>query len=202
MPTSSIQCKPVARSGWRARFRRGFSIIELLNAPGISGFVLTGILAATVELTRTGLRVSNYAEMDAQVRRGLALLEADLKAASNLTWNSASDITLTIPQSGGAAVQYTYAWCPLTLCLFRVPGTNSAIFTGRRELIKGVPAAAGGNPGVTFTRLDRTGAAASTDGATKCLQISLTVSRAVGIAAKSTSPVSATFALRNKRISS
>jgi hypothetical protein len=171
-------------------------------ATGISGFVLTGILATTVELTRTGLRVSNYAEMDTQVRRGLALLEADLKAASDLTWNSASDITLTLPQSGGAAVQFTYAWCPLTLCLYRVPGTNSAIFTGRLELIKGVPAAAGGNPGVTFARLNRSGAAASTDGATKCLQISLTVSRTVGIGATTTSPVSATFVLRNKRISS
>ncbi len=195
-----MRTSPVRSSGGAAS--RGFSLVELLVALGVSGFVLAGVLATTVELTRTGIRVSNYAEMDAQVRRTLSRLEIDLKAASNLTWNSASDITVTIPQVGGTSVQYTYAWCHLTLCLFRVPGPNSAIHGGRIELVQGVPALADGTPGVTFARLDRNGLAVTSDAATKCIQVSMTISRAVGRATANTASLSATYALRNKRASS
>jgi Tfp pilus assembly protein PilW len=178
-----------------------FTLVELLVAVGLSGFVLAGVLATTVELTRSGLRVTNYAEMDSQVRRALALLEVDLKAASNFKLNAASDITVTVPKSDGTTAQYTYAWSNLTYSFFRVPGASSAIFSGRVELIKGVPLLAGGSPGVAFSRLDRLGNAATTDGATKSVQVALTVSRDVGLAAKTTSTVTATFTLRNKRTS-
>lgn len=194
-------CTSPARAS-RPAAGRGFSLVEVLVALWISSIVLAGVLTTTVELTRSGIRVSNCAEMDSQVRRALAQLESDLKAANSLTWNSASDITVTIPRVNGTSVQYTYAWCNLTLCLFRVPGASSAIYTGRQELVQGVPAIAGGTPGVTFARLDRNGQAATSDAATKCIQISMTVSRAVGVAAANTARVSATYTLRNKRVSS
>ena len=173
----------------------------MLVALGISGLVLAGVLATSVELMRSSVRVTNYAEMNAQVRRAFAQMEVDLKAASNFVWNSASDITVTVPRSNGTTVQYTYAWSSTTLTFFRVPGTSSATQTGRMELIRGIPALTNGSPGLSFTRLDRNGDTATTDLATKRVQVALTVSRNVGNAAKSTSNVTATFTLRNKRTS-
>lgn len=185
----------------RRRARGAFTLVELLVAAGLSGLVLAGVLATSVELMRSSLRLSNYAEMNAQVRRAFAQLDVDLKAASNLVWNGTSDITVTVPKSDGTTGQFTYAWSSSTLSFFRVPGASSASQSGRVELIKGIPALANGSPGLSFARLDASGNATSTDLATKQIQVALTVSRTAGAAPKSTSSVTATFTLRNKRTS-
>ena len=178
--------------------RRAFTVVELLVAATVSGIVLTGVLATTVELARSSMRVTHYADMDMQVRRAFEQLGVDLKAASNLTWNSATDITVTVPRSDGTSEQFTYAWSSSTETFYRVPGASSASYTGRRDLIRGIPSAANGGTGLAFARLDSGGNATSSDAATKRLQISLTVSRNVGTAAKTRTVAATVFTLRNK----
>ena len=76
---------------------------------------------------------------------------------------------------------------------------RSAETVGRLELVRGIPAQAGGRAGLVFARFDRTGAAATTDDATRIITVTLTVVRGANTLAKTTqSGVSATFALRNK----
>ena len=58
------------------------------------------MLTTHLQLMRSGVRITQYAEMSAQARRGLEQLEGDLRNASALTWNNASDVTLTIPLEG------------------------------------------------------------------------------------------------------
>ena len=177
---------------------RGFTLVEVMVAATLGGFVLLGVTVTNLQLMRSSVRITQYAEMDAQVRRALEQFGHDAKIATDCTLNSASDLTLTVPDSSGATTQVTYAWTSATQSLFRVPGASSAATAGRIFIVQGVPTLAGGGAGLTFTRYDRDGAAAATNLATKRIQVTLTLKRTATTAVATTQPVSATFLLRNK----
>lgn len=178
---------------------RGFTLVELMMAALLAGIVLTGVITTNLQLLRSGVRVTQYAEMSSQVRRAVGQLEGDLKSASAITWNNGSDITLTIPTTAGGTRQVTYAWTSATQSFFLVPGASSAVTAGRVVLVSGIPTRADGSAGVAFARYDRDGNAASTDAATKRVQVSMNVVRSARTAANTTdTAVSAIFILRNK----
>jgi prepilin-type N-terminal cleavage/methylation domain-containing protein len=179
--------------------RRGFTLIELMVAALLGGMVLAGVVAINLQLMRSGVRVTQYGEMSAQSRRAIEQLEGDLKSASAITWNDASDITLTIPTSAGGTRQITYAWTNAAQAFFSVPGASSAATAGRIVHVTGIPTRSDGGAGVTFARYDRDGNAAATDIATKRVQVSMNLVRSAGTNAKATdTAVSAIFVLRNK----
>lgn len=181
----------------RAR-RQAFTLTEVMVAATLSLIVLAGVLSANLQVIRGGLRIGQYVEMETQVRRALDTLGRDLKSASAIKWNSASDITLTIPAGNGSTSQVTYAWTSASQSFFRVAGASSATVVGRLELIRGIPAQAGGAAGLTFARYDRDGVAATTDTATKSIQITLRARRSANTAVDTTEAVAATFTLRSK----
>ena len=179
--------------------RRGFTLVEFMMAVLLSGIVMTGVLTTNLSLMRSGVRVTQYAEMSSQVRRGLEQFEGDVKSAITLTWNNASDITLTLPSQAGTTSQVTYAWTSATQSFFRVPGASSAVTVGRVYLVNGIPLRSDGSAGLIFARYDRDGGAASTDAATKQVQVSMNLVRTARTAATSTDvTVSPIFNLRNK----
>lgn len=178
---------------------RAFTLVEVMVAATLSVFVLAGVLVANLQIIRGGVRMAQYVEMDSQVRRALDLLSHDLKAATDLKWNSASDLTLTIPVSGGTTAQVTYAWTAASGTFFRVAGASSAALNGRLDLVRGISVLPDGAAGLTFARFDRDGIATTSDAATKSVQITMTVARhAPTTAAASQNAVSATFTLRCK----
>ena len=178
---------------------RGFTLVELMVAAVLGGLVLTGVLTTNLQLMRSGVRVTQYAEMSSQVRRGVEQLEGDLKSAITIIWNNASDITLTLPAQNGSTSQVTYAWTSATQSFFRVPGASSAMTIGRIYLVRGIPSLPDGSAGLIFTRYDRDGAAATTDLATKKVQVSMNAVRTARTTATATDTVvSAIFTLRNK----
>lgn len=176
----------------------GFTLVEVLVAATLGVFILAGVLAANLQVIRSGIRLTQYVEMDAQVRRALDFLSRDLRAASGVKWNGASDLTLTLP-AGAGTTQVTYAWTAASGTFFRVAGASSAALAGRLELVGDIPALPDGSPGLTFARFDRDGDAATTDAATKRIQINLTAGRRTeGLGAAGRHTVSATFILRSK----
>lgn len=166
----------------------------MLIALGISAVILTGVLGATLQLARSSVRVTLYAEMDTQVRRAFEQLSGDLKSASAITWNAASDLTVTKENSDGTTTTLTYAWDSSTQQFYRVPGASSAAASGRIALISGATA-------LSFSRLDSSGNAAATDNATKQIRVGLTLRRTAVGAAASSSTVSTNVMLRNKPVS-
>jgi type II secretory pathway pseudopilin PulG len=182
----------------RRRSLRAFTLVEVLIAAGISVVVLAGVLTANLQVIRGGVRATEYAEMEAQVRRALDMFGRDLKEALDLKWNSESDLTLTIPTSDTTVGQVTYAWTAASGSFFRVAGASSAA-AGRLDLVRGIRALPGNAPGVVFTRYDRDGAEARTDDATKSIQITLTTARTrTGLADMTQAAVTARFLMRNK----
>ena len=181
---------------------RGFTLIELMVAVTLGSFILAGVLTTNLQLMRSGVRITQYAEMSAQIRRAIEQVGGDLESASAIKWNSVSDITLTVPTASGSTQQVTYAWTSATQSLFQVPGTDSTVTAGRVYLVRGIPAFADGTAGVTFVRFDRDGNAATTDLATKRIQVIMNVVRQANTAANSTdTAVSTGFILRNKPVS-
>lgn len=163
-------------------------------AAGISGMILAGILGTSVQLMRSSVRLTQYAEMDSQVRTAFEQLGVDLKAASAFTYNGASDITVTVAKSDGTTTQFTYAWNSSTKIFYRVPGASSATASGRLQLATGISALA-------FSRIDTSGNATSSDNATKRVKIALTSSRTAGGTAKTSATEANTYTLRNKPVS-
>lgn len=178
---------------------RGFTLVEFIMAVMLSGIIMTGILTTNLQLMRSGVRVTQYAEMSSQVRRGVEQLEGDLKSAIAITWNGVSDITLTLPSQAGTTSQVTYAWTSATQSFFRVPGASSAVTVGRIYLVRGIPPLPDSSAGLIFARYDRDGAVATTDLATKKVQVSMNAVRTAQSTARATdTTVSAIFILRNK----
>lgn len=166
---------------------------------GLAGFVLLGVLATNLELVRSGVRITQYAEMDAQVRRALEHLGEDLRNARGIKWNSATDISLTVPDGRGGTAQVTYAWSAAREAFFLVPGADSNVTAGRIYLLEGLPRDARGGPGLSFWRFDRDGNPATSDASTKRIQVDLRVRRqARTMAAATQNAVSAAFTMRNK----
>ncbi len=181
---------------------RGFTLIELMAAAVIGALILVGVLTTNLQILRGGVRITQYAEMNSQVRRGLEQFERDVRCASAIKWNGTSDVTFTLPTLAGGTRQVTYAWTSATQSFFLVPGADSTVTTGRIYLLKGIPSLSDGSAGVVFARYDRTGATAANDNATKSIQVTLYLTRSARTAATATdTAVSALFVLRNKPVS-
>jgi prepilin-type N-terminal cleavage/methylation domain-containing protein len=179
--------------GRRKRARNGFTLVELMVATTVSGLVLAGVLATTLQIARGGARFGDYSEMDTQTRRALEQFGGDVRLATDLTWNGASDLTLSVPDANGTVSTVTYAWTSSSQMFFSVPGASSATTTGRIVLVSNL-----GGSGVVFERLNRSGVVVTTDAAAKFLRVSYTLTRSRIGGTTTTQRAAALFALRNK----
>lgn len=177
---------------------------EVMIAATISTFVLAGILSAFLMIGRTGFVASSYSELESQTRRGLEIFGNDVRKASNLRWNSAQSVTLSVATATNATTLVTYAYddqvgSATRGCFYRLAG-DAASTLPRLVLMRNVA------PDFAFQRfkLDRDGEtdnAAATDLETKQLQVTLRATRAgVTTAGANQTALSARYVLRNKRV--
>ena len=186
--TTARRCGP--RSG-------AFTLVEVVIGSAIGVFVLLGVLTTFLMLGRSGVNIVSYSSMDTQTRKGLEEFAQDVRMASAFSWNSATSITLTVPDNyAGTGNQVTYAWddtagSPTYHYFYRMPGTAASV-APRTTYVANVT-------GFSFYRYDRLNVAATDDAHTKRLQISMTITttnRTVVAATDTT--ISASFILRNK----
>jgi hypothetical protein len=177
----------------------GFTLVEVLIAATLSTFVLAGVLSAFLFLARTSFRSSGYSEMEAEMRRGLDTFARDTRNATDVRWNSAQSITLTV---NGRPVTYAYdvsATSATARSFYRLEG-DAASTLDRAVLVRGV------SPDFSFQRFKLTQPgvtenAANNDRETKLLSLTLRAARtSVATAGASNSAVSARYMLRNKRV--
>ncbi len=178
---------------------KAFTLVEVLIAATLSTFVLAGVLSAFLFLARTSFRSSGYSEMEAEMRRGLDTFARDTRSATDVRWNSAQSITLTV---NGRPVTYAYdssAASPTYRGFYRLEGDASSSLA-RTVLVHGV------TPDFAFQRYKLvqpgvTDNAAGNDRETKLLSLTLRAARtSVATVGASNSAVSARYMLRNKRV--
>lgn len=179
--------------------RAAFTLVEVMIATVLGSVILTGVMTAFLMLGRSGQLLYNYNNMAADARRALDEFGQDVRMSSDLVYNGAASVTLTVPDNYTAnANQVTYAFGNVTVgstsytnCFYRRPG-NSASTAAATVLVRNVTNCA-------FTRYDVLGGAVATDTATKRLELSINVSTHNQTVASATDNIlSATYVLRNK----
>jgi Tfp pilus assembly protein PilW len=175
----------------------GLTLVEVMIASGIGSTVMIGVLSFFLMMGRSGLSASNYAGMEAQSRRAVDEFAQDVRMASDVTWNSASSVTLTVPDNYAAyGNKVTYAF------------DNSSSGATAKKFYRQPGDSGSGNPRtvmasnvatLTFARFTRTNAAASDNPSTKRLQLTMNLhtSRQTTVD-QNTLIVSASYVLRNK----
>lgn len=179
------------------RAAAGFTLVELMVAGGIGSFILTGVLSVILMMGRSGLSASNYADMEAQSRRAVDEFAQDVRMASNLTWNSATSVTLTVSDNySSTSNRVTYAYDNSTSgatarSFYRLPGEAGST-AARFVLARNVTA-------LNFARFTRTNAVATNELLTKRLQLTMNLrtSRQTTVD-QNTLVISASYVLRNK----
>lgn len=166
-------------------------------AGGIASFVMTGILSVVLMMGRSGMSASNYADMEAQSRRAVDEFAQDVRMASDLTWNSSTSVTLTVPDNYAAnGNKVTYALDasttgPTARSFYRLPGTASST-SPRIALARNVSS-------LTFMRYTRANTEAADDFSAKRLQLTMNLrTTAQTTVDQNTLVVSASYVLRNK----
>ena len=181
--------------------RRGFTLVEVMVAAGLSGFILSGVLTTFVMLGRSGYNAANYSIMESEARRALETFSQEARAANNITWTSANSVTLTIV-TATTTYLVTYAYDASTSgatagCFYRLLGAASSTST-RLILVRNVTDFAFRRykvvNGVDYT--------AANDLETKQIQITLRSVRTGATTVAATNAVlSARVVLRNKAVS-
>jgi Tfp pilus assembly protein PilW len=181
----------------RSRRDAGLTLVELMIAGGIASFVMTGVLSVVLMMGRSGMSASNYADMEAQSRRAVDEFAQDVRMASDLTWNSSTSVTLTVPDNytaNGNKVTYALDAAttgPTARSFYRLPGTTSS-GSPRIVLARNVSA-------LTFMRYTRTNTEAADDFSAKRLQLTMNLrTTAQTTVDQNTLVVSASYVLRNK----
>jgi Tfp pilus assembly protein PilW len=172
-------------------------------AMALGSAILAGVMSTFLLIGRSGMNAAHYSVSEAEFRRALEEFSQDVRMASAIKWNTASSITLTVPDnytSNGNQVTYAYdasTTGPTAQSFYRMPG-NASSTAAKTVFVQCVSV-------FTFRRFNRqnlelTGAIA-TDAATKRVQIEMNVRRArATLVAANTSVVSASYTLRNKVI--
>lgn len=179
---------------------RAFTLPEVLIASTLSVVVMACVLSAFLFFGRTGLAAGQYQEMEAEVRAGLERFSEDARTATDIRWNSAWNIALTVPGADGRTRVVTYAYEPASAGA-SIGGLHRIQEGGARELLVRDVAS-----DFAFRRykLEQPGVADNTAGndlETKQLQLNLRTLRSTHAGPATTqAAVSARYVLRNKRV--
>ncbi len=175
-----------------ARSKRGYTLVEVLVAAGISAFLLAGVLTSFLFIGRSGQNLANYSDMESEARTGLEVFAQDVRQASAIAWNSATSVTLSVD---GTAVTYSYN--SGTGQLSRQADVLISGITSFELIGYNITGALVTDSADLSTAAGRTMAGKIT----KQLQISLSARKqSVTVATATNTVLSARYTLRNKRV--
>ncbi len=176
------------------RASHGMTLVELMIGMTLASVLMTAVLSSFLYLGRSGIALANYNDMEQQARLGLERFAEDVRQASDLVWDSDTQVSLSV---GAATVIYGYDAARKSV--YRetggvrhtiLDGIETFVFTG--YAITGAP--------VVFTASDPASRLQASHN-TKQLQVSMRAVRTRATVATATNAVlSARFILRNKKV--
>lgn len=158
----------------------------------LGAFLLTAVLSTFLFMGRSGANMQNYSDMEAQARKALEIFAEDVRQASAITWNSATELDLTV---NSTTVRYLYDSAASTFYRRAASGTTALITGISADTFEFKAYNVAGTELPLTTSAELTAATSST----KQLQISLEASRTnTTVVAATNTVLSARFILRNK----
>src|SRR5947209_1498900 len=92
--------------------KAGFTLLEVLIATTLMGFVMLGVLTSFVFIARSYASIGNYSEMNGRGRNFLERFGRDVRQATAVSGTSSSGVTLTVPSDDSTvsseSVVYAY----------------------------------------------------------------------------------------------
>lgn len=175
----------------------GMTLVEVLIAATLGSILMFAVISTFIFLGRSGANLANYAEMEMQGRNALEIFAEDARQASELTWNSADSVDLTV---SGSRISYTYDSAAEKFTR-QTPTSTRVLLTGVTKFEFLAYTIAGAT--VATSDLSTSAKRESASKVTKQIQISLSAKRSTQTVATATNTVlSARFILRNKRVTS
>ncbi|MBU6410617.1 MAG: prepilin-type N-terminal cleavage/methylation domain-containing protein [Verrucomicrobia bacterium] len=89
-----------------ARFRAGWTLVEMMFAVGIGGVVMAAVVMLTLFSARSFYAMNNYDDLNRQSRLALDLMSREIRQAAALTSYSTNQLVFT--DESGATFSYTY----------------------------------------------------------------------------------------------
>jgi hypothetical protein len=165
---------------------------------GLAGFLLLAVMTGFLFIGRTGANMQNYVEMEAQARRAIERFAEDVRMAQEVTWNSPTSLTLTVPTTSGSTTTYAYAYDASTGAFNRTAdGATTSLITG---IASGSFVFTAYKINTSSINLTDSSTLAAASALTKQIQISLRTIRSTRTVTDATNAViSARFILRNKK---
>jgi type II secretory pathway pseudopilin PulG len=192
---------------------QGFTLVELMIAAGLTGFVLAGVLSAFLLIGRSSANASSYSELESEARRALEVFSREARMANSVgSGYSATSVTLGIPDTSTSrtavayTVTYTFDSTNKTFSRTGPPADNPTGATATTLLVSGVQQIPGTNP-FNYYRYVTTGGYADGFSANtaanateiKQIEINFVAQRTnVTVATATNKVLSARFILRNK----
>lgn len=181
----------------------GLTLLEAMISVALSGLVLASVLSTFLMIGRTSFNSTSYSQIEAETRRALETFGQDARLARDIRWHNDQSVTLKHAGASGAVTSVSYAYdnvagSPTQGCFYRVIG-DDPLATPRLVLVRDVTE-------VTFNRykLEQPGVVSNTaanDLETKQLQLTLrSMRRGATTVAASQAALSASYILRNKRV--
>jgi hypothetical protein len=170
-----------------------------MTALTLSGLISAATLSTIMTLGRSGANAVGYLTIDHQTAKALRFFAQDARMASNLIWNSATSVTLVLPDKYSTTGNcVTYAWdntpgSATYHCFYRMPGDAGAA-NSRTVLAHQVTT-------FSFVRYDRLNATTTQNNATKRLELTMSVGATQATGPSPREDISASFILRNKPLS-
>jgi Tfp pilus assembly protein PilW len=170
-------------------------MVEVMISAALGSVILMAVISMFLFIGRSGANLANYSEMEAQARNGLEYFAQDTRQASEMTWNSASSITLTV---NGATIVYSFDSSASEFSR-RAGGIDNVLIQGINTFVLDGYMITGAK--VNTTDLTTAAKRDAASGVTKQLQIYLKSARTSSTVNTATNTVlSARYILRNKRV--
>ncbi|GAB5560592.1 MAG: hypothetical protein SynsKO_22390 [Synoicihabitans sp.] len=171
------------------------TMVELMVSSALGAVIMTAVISMFLFLGRSSANIINYAEMESQARSGLEFFAQDTRQSSDIYWNNANSITLTI---NGGSVIYTFSSANGQFSR-TASGTTTTLLDGITTFTFSGYKITGTN--VDLSDLSTAAKRESASEVTKQVQIYIEASRTSNTAATATNTVlSARYILRNKRV--
>jgi len=170
-------------------------MVELMISSALGAMIMAAVISMFLFIGRSSANIANYAAMESQARTGLEYFAQDTRQASDMAWNSASDVTLTV---NGLAIVYAYNSSTGEFSRLTA-GTTTVLITGISTFALDGYMITGAS--VDTSDLSTAAKRHAASGVTKQLQIYLKSGRTSSTVNTATNTVlSARYILRNKRI--
>lgn len=168
----------------------GFTLSEVMISASLSVLLVGSMLAAFFHLTKSGLAMGNFHDLEGETRQVLQYFARDVHQAEDAAWIDKNTLRLSLE-----GTPITYLYNPNEgLFIRRVPGETDRVLASGINNFHFTPFDLSG------TEISLASQPANAGPRTKMILVKIELSRQAGLSTNTASIVSSRYMLRNKKV--